>query len=125
MELAWINPTDRFTNRHVLYVFLLVLVCHFDISAILFQVKRMCLSEPLIFGGKREIQKTVDIVLTSTKFNDLAPKALQENLQSPSKVPVKVCIDTFHILQRDLLTQYHFIERSDEEGIEKATVKDR
>lgn len=36
---------------------------------------------------------------------------------------MQILIDTFHILQRDLLPQHHLVEGADEEGIQEPAVE--
>ncbi len=38
---------------------------------------------------------------------------------------MEVCVDSFHVCQRDLLSQNHLVERADKERIQETTVDDR
>jgi hypothetical protein len=47
----------------------------------------------------------------------------RNNLQSPCEITVEIFVNTLHVLERDLLTKHHLVERTNEERIEEAAVE--
>jgi hypothetical protein len=95
------------SNEHSLDVFLLVLIGDLDILPIRLQINRDRLSESLILGGEGEIQDASDIIV-----------------KHPRQIAVEIRIDTFHILEGNLLPQDHLVKRTDEERVQEASVED-
>lgn len=54
----------------------------------------------------------------------MAYDPIYHNVQCPCQVTVEIFIHSLHILDLHLLSQHHFIECSNEEGIEEAAMED-
>ena len=91
----------------LLNVFLLVLVRHFDVPAILLKVHDDLLAESLIIDREGRVDDVSDVVL-----------------HGPSESAVELCIDTLHIGQSDPLLENHLVERTNEECIQETPVED-
>jgi len=91
----------------LLNVFLLVLVRHFDIPAILLQVHNDLLAETLIINREGRVDDVSDVIL-----------------HGPGESAVELSIDTLHVGQGDPLLQDHLVECTNEECIQEAPVED-
>jgi hypothetical protein len=91
----------------LLDVFLLVLVRHFNIPAILLQVNDDLLTKSLIIDREGRVDDVSDVVL-----------------HGPGEGAVELSIDALHVGQCDSLLQDHLVECTNEECIQEAPMED-
>jgi len=101
------NTTTSQGCCDLLNVFLLVLVRHFNIPAVLLQVHNDLLTKSLIIDREGRVDDVSDIVL-----------------HGPGECAVELSIDTLHVGQSDPLLEDHLVECTNEECIQEAPVED-
>lgn len=124
-----LNSLHNLPLRHQLNVLRLVLIGDGDVPTTRDQINSGSLAELLIIDGKGEFDDPFNVIIPVSKrsaFEQPSRQFSQTNgdLQSPSQISVQVLIDTFHILQGDLLSQHHLVECTNEERVQEATVED-
>lgn len=83
---------------------MLILIGHRNVPTIGYQINCLTLSELFVINGKRELNNAVDIIFPAIcEQQSQLLEAQRSNLQSPSQITMEFLVDTFHVLEGDLL----------------------
>jgi hypothetical protein len=106
---------------HLLDIFALVVVGHFNLLATGLQLDADGLTESLIVSRKGQFKCVSNVVVPANV--SFVSHTARSNLQHPFQVTMEIRIHTLHVLQRNLLPQNHLVKCSNEESVQKAAME--
>lgn len=95
---------------------MLILISDGNISSVGYQINCISFAKLFVVNRKRKLNNAFYIVFTITQLAS-SLNSKRWGLQCPRQISVEIFINSLHVLKRDLLSEHHLIECTNEKRI--------